>query len=104
MIDGCSVTDVPSLLMSPTNPNGWKLEDLLATIIAEVGHKSFKIKDDTRPVARQVLRNNQQIIGLLHQAEALQRDSYDKLDAMSKNEGPLGTPRIGEGSTQHHPV
>lgn len=85
-----TVEDVPSVLMSQTSPDGWKLEDLLATLIVEVVQKCLKIKDDTRPVARQVFRNNQQIIGLLCQAEALQRDSYDKLNAISPNQGPLG--------------
>lgn len=87
------------ILMGPDNPHGWKLEDLLSAIAAEVAVKCTKIKDDARPVARQVLRNNQQIIGLLGQAEALQRDSYDKLDAFKPNDGPEGTPRIGVGST-----
>lgn len=89
-----------TILMGPTNPTGHKLEDLLDKLAAEVMAKSEKIANDARPVARQVLRNNQQIIGLLTQAAALQRDSYDKLDAMAPNEGPTGTPRIGVGSGQ----
>lgn len=86
------------VLMSPVNPDGWKLEDLLHQIYGEVKAKCRKIENDPRPVARQVLRNNQQIMGLLQQAAALQEDSYDKLDAIGPNQGPLGTPRIGEGS------
>lgn len=86
------------VLMSPENPDGWKLEELLSQLQGEILTKCEKIAFDTRPVARQVLRNNQQIFGLLFQAEALQRDSYDKLDAMAPNEGPLGKPRIGTGS------
>jgi hypothetical protein len=86
------------VLMGPTNPTGWKLEDLLWQIREEVGAKSNKLLCDARPTARAVLRNNQQVMGLLQQAEALQRDSYDRLDAMAPNEGPLGKPRIGEGS------
>jgi len=88
-----------NVLMGPGNPSGWKLEDLLATLQREVREKSAKIADDARPVARAVLRNNQQIIGLLAQAEALQRSSYDMLDALAPNQGPLGTPRIGAGSS-----
>jgi hypothetical protein len=84
--------------MGPQNPDGWKLEDLLAVLRAEIQDKSLKIVADGRPVARAVLRNNQQIAGLLMQAEAIQRDSYDRLDAMGPNEGPLGRPRIGGGS------
>ncbi len=90
---------MPNLvLMSPENPDGWKLEDLFSQLQAEIVIKSAKIVDDARPVARLVLRNNQQIIGLLAQAEALQRGSYDALDAMAPDEGPLGKPRIGTGS------
>lgn len=87
----------PAVLMSPANPTGWKLEDLLAALQGEVRCKCAKIDQDARPPARQVLRNNQQIIGLLAQAEALQRSSHDVLDAMGPNEGPLGKPRIGAG-------
>lgn len=87
-----------SVLMSPQNPTGWKLEDLLEAIREEVKGKCSKIEGDARPVARAVLRNNQQILGLLRQAEALQRDSYDRLSTMAPNQGPLGTPRIGVGS------
>jgi len=86
------------VLMSPQNPEGWKLEDLFSQLQAEIEIKSEKITNDASPVARLVLRNNQQIIGLLAQAEALQRSSYDALDAMAPNEGPLGRPRIGVGS------
>lgn len=86
------------VLMSPQNPTGWKLEDLLEALRREVKAKCAKIADDSRPVARAVLRNNEQILGLLRQAEALQRDSYDRLNTMAPDEGPLGTPRIGTGS------
>lgn len=87
------------VLMSPSNPEGWKLEELCAQMALEVETlKSPKIATDPRWQAKRVLRNNQQIVGLLKQAEALQRDSYDVLDAMKANEGPLGTPRIGAGS------
>lgn len=83
-----------NVLMGPDHPEGWKLEELLDQLQGEIESKSHKINLDDRPQARQVLRNNQQIIGLLAQAEALQRSSYDILDAMAPNEGPLGNPRI----------
>jgi len=86
------------ILMSPQNPDGWKLEELLHAVRHEVHDKADKIAGDPRSVARHVLRNNQQIMGLLQQAEALQRDSYDVLNAMAPDQGPLGTPRIGVGS------
>lgn len=89
---------LPNVLMGPDNPTGWKLEELLAQIGQEVDRKSAKIQNDDRPVARQVLRNNEQIIGLLMQAEAIQRSSYDLLNATAPDQGPLGKPRIGVGS------
>lgn len=88
------------ILMGRDNPHGWKLEDLLQVIGAEVVVKCQYIKDDARPVARAVLRNNQQIVGLLAQAEALQRASQDALDFLGPNQGPEGKPRIGVGSDQ----
>lgn len=97
-----SVTPPPKVkgpvLMAPDNAEGWKLEDLLARLQAEIAGKCAKIAGDGRPAARHVLRNNQQIIGLLAQAEALQRDSYDVLAAVGPDQGPLGKPRIGTGS------
>lgn len=97
--------DQGPVLMSPANPNGWKLEELAAQLRDEVKGKCLKILEDDRPVARSVLHNNQLILGKLRQIEELlggieaaQRDSYAQLDAMAPNEGPLGTPRIGEGS------
>ena len=84
------------VLMGTENPDGWKLEELLVKLQFEVGNKSAKIEKDTRLEAKTVLHHNMQIIGLLQQAEALQRQSYAILDAMAPNEGPLGTPRIGE--------
>jgi hypothetical protein len=61
-------------------------------------HKSNKIENDPRIEAQTVLNNNRQIMGLLQQAEGLQRQSYAILDRMAPNEGPLGKPRIGVGS------
>jgi len=83
------------VLMGRDNPEGYKLEELLSMLQEEVQVKCGYICDDPRLEAKQVLRNNQQIIGLLAQAEALQRMSYDVLDSMSKNEGALGSYRIG---------
>lgn len=83
------------VLMSPTNPEGWKLEELLEHLQGEVRRKSDKIAHDTRLIAKTVLNNNAQIIALLAQAEAIQRQSYALLDDMAPNEGPLGKPRIG---------
>ena len=85
-----------AILMGRDNPLGYKLEDLLHELSVEIDVKCKYIADDPRIEAKTVLRNNQIIIGLLKQAEALQRHSYDVLDNIGKNEGPLGKYRIGE--------
>ena len=84
------------VLMGRNNPNGWKLEELLNKLAIEVKTKCGYIEADSSIEARTVLRNNQQIIGLLQQAEALQRMSYDVLDNKAPNEGVNGKYRIGE--------
>lgn len=84
-----------TVLMSSENHNGWKLEDLLAQVKQEVSEKINKIIHDPSPQAQLVVRNNLAIVEHLGAAEALQRSSYIVLDAMKANEGPAGTPRIG---------
>lgn len=84
-----------TILMGRDNPNGYKLEELLHKLQQEINKKIEYIKDDDRLVAKQVMCHNRQIVGLLAQAEALQRLSYDILDNMAPNEGPLGNYRIG---------
>ena len=71
------------------------MEELLALLQGEVAGKSRKIERDPRIQSKTVQNNNAQIIGLLKQAEAIQRQSYAILDEMGPNEGPLGQPRIG---------
>jgi len=86
------------VLMSPQNPDGWELEKLLVKLQDEVRVKCLKIREDPRLIAKTVLNNNIQILGLLQQAQGIQQQSYALLDDMAPNEGPLGVPRIGEGS------
>jgi len=83
------------ILRGSENPTGWKLEELLSVLHDEVRDKCLKIECDLSLEAQTVLHNNMQIMGLLLQAEALQRQSYAILDAKAPNQGPLGTPRIG---------
>lgn len=86
------------VLMSPDNPTGWKLEDLLAAIRRELEVKCAKIAGDDRAVARHVLANNRSIMEKLRLAEALQRESVAALAAFAPDQGPTGTPRIGVGA------
>lgn len=84
------------LLMGSNNHNGWKLEELLCQVKLEVSEKINKVINDPSPQAQLVVRNNLAIIEHLGAAEALQRSSFVVLDAIRANEGPAGTPRIGE--------
>lgn len=88
--------DKGPILMSAENPTGLKLEDCLAMLRYEISIKTAKIINDTSPQAQLVVRNNQTIIGLIGQAEGLQCASMHVLDSMKLNEGPTGTPRIGD--------
>jgi hypothetical protein len=90
------------VLMGPDNADGWTLEGLLTQLVIELGNKTRKIEPGLSPgregVARVVRQNNRQIVGLLSQARALQQGCIELLDSVAENQGPTGTPRIGEGS------
>ena len=86
------------VLMSPQNPTGWKLEELLAAIRDDIEVKCSKIAWDTSPTAGRVLANNRFIMSVLGEAERAQRDSIAALAALAPDQGPTGTPRIGVGS------
>jgi len=83
------------ILMSPENPDGWKLEELLRSLQNEVYEKSAKIAGDESLLSKTVQNHNLQIIGLLAQAEGIQRQSFALLDDKGPNQGPTGVPRIG---------
>lgn len=83
------------ILMSKENPNGWKLEELLAQVRKELLVKTEKITGDESAVSMKVQCNNLSIMRQLFNAEALQRDSIAALDAKAPDEGPNGQPRIG---------
>ncbi|MBI1186647.1 MAG: histidine kinase [Alphaproteobacteria bacterium] len=85
---------MPRFLISDDNPAGYKLEDILAVIRADVITKSAKIANDERPEAQHVLANNVRVLQLLTEAIDLARDSTRTLDRAF---GPAhGAPRIGE--------
>lgn len=88
----------PLVLMSPENPEGWKLEELFDQLCVEILAKCAKIQGDKRMEARAVLQNNYAIIGGLREAARRQRDSMEVLATIGPNQGPTGTPRIGVGS------
>lgn len=86
------------ILMSSENPGGAKLEEHLRALIGEMEAKCGKIAADPRNVAKDVHRNNRDIIGRLRECVALQEHSQRILAAMAPDQGPTGTPRIGKGS------
>lgn len=87
-----------SILMSPENPTGWKLEELLRAVATEVDGKTLKIARDSRPEARAVRQNNGQIAYLLRMAADYQDRSMETLATLGPNAGPTGVPRVGPGS------
>lgn len=86
------------ILMGSENPSGWKLEELLEKLVKEVEHKTSKIDKDPSPEAQAVVENNYEIISYLTSAIIFQQSSMKILDAKSPNQGPNGTPRIGNSN------
>lgn len=81
-------------LISDDNPEGHRLEDILAMVRKDMILRATKIVDDHRPEARQVLENNLKILQLLTDSINIAEDSTRLLD---KHLGPSqpGQPRIG---------
>ncbi len=82
-------------LVSDTNPDGSRLEDILRVIRNDILIRCTKISDDTRPEAQDVLNNNVKILDLISQSIVLAESSTRMLD---KSFGPgdkNGPPRIG---------
>ncbi|MGL1310971.1 hypothetical protein ACSTKO_23215 [Vibrio parahaemolyticus] len=85
----------PAVLMSRENPNGWKLESLTEKLREEINSKSLNIASDPSVEAQLVTNNNFQIIGLLMQIEALQRESMVIMSQLGPDQGPTGRARLG---------
>ncbi len=83
------------LLLSPDNPKGWNLEDIIDEIQNEIVLRSARIVDDGRPEARAVLTNNIEIMKLLTVCSEKAHDSTRVLLALGPSQGPKGIPRIG---------
>jgi hypothetical protein len=86
------------ILMSKENPNGWKLEELLAQIRKELLVKTEKITGDESTVSMKVQCNNLSIMRHLFNAEALQRESIAVLATKAPDQGPTGLARIGDAA------
>ncbi len=84
------------LLLSPDNPNGWKLEDIIDEIQNDIVRRSAQIVDDGRPEASAVLANNIKILNLLTVCSKKAHDSTRVLSTLGPSQGPQGIPRIGK--------
>lgn len=84
------------ILMSSSNPDGWKLDELVSVLQAEIEAAGKKIENDTSVEAAYVRHNNARILGLLDTVNTLWRASHIVLDAKAPDQGPLGQPRIGQ--------
>ena len=85
-------------LVSDTNPEGMKLEDILRAIRKDILIRCGKIVDDHRLEAEHVMANNMKILNLLTEAIEIAEESTQSLD---KAFGPSaaasgGPPRIGK--------
>jgi hypothetical protein len=76
--------------MSTNNPQGWKLEDLLVQLIAELNEKNQKAREEGPSEAfDMVVRNNSLIIEGLSLIVGLQHQTMRKLrTAHGPNRGP----------------
>lgn len=86
------------VLMTGSNPDGWKLEELVVVLAAEIEAKSKRLEGDDSLVAQDVLRNNRDILGRLQDIEVLQRASLRRLATIAPDPGPTGKPRVGQGA------
>jgi len=82
-------------LANEQKPSGYKLEDILGIIRADIIKRATKIVDDHRPEARLVMDNNIRILSLLSEAITLAEESTRTLE---RSFGPslVGKPRIGK--------
>lgn len=83
-----------TFLVTPDNPKGWTLEDILTEIQNDIIRRTQNIVDDARPEARAVLSNNVEILG--HLAQCIEK-AQDSTKLLNRAFGPHkeGVPRIG---------
>jgi len=83
-------------LITPENPSGWKLEDILTEIQKDIIRRCSKILDDPSPVAEPVRFNNIEIMNHLTECIRLAEDSSRLLNSLGPSQsGKGGPPRIG---------
>lgn len=84
-------------LATEEKPDGWRLEDLLSEVRADVVRRSEKIVDDKRPEARTVLYNNIEILSWLSKCIQKAEESTKVLKSFGPSHAKEGgPPRIGK--------
>lgn len=79
--------------MTPENPSGWKLEDILGEIQKDIIRRCSKVLDDPSPVAAPVRYNNVKILGHLTECIKLAEDSSRLINS-------LGPSQVANGGGQ----
>jgi len=83
-------------LVTPENPTGWRLEDILSEIQKDIIRRCSRILDDPSPVAAPVRYNNIKILGLLTECIKTAEDSTRLLNSIGPSQADKGgPPRIG---------
>jgi len=83
-------------LVSETTPDGYKLEDILLTIRADIVKRCEKVVDDHRPEALHVMANNMKILNMVTECIELAMDSTAVLNRAFGPSVKGGPPRIGK--------
>ena len=83
-------------LVTPENPKGWRLEDILSEIQKDIFRRCTKILDDPNPVAVHVRYNNIKILDMLTECIHLAEGSTRRLNTIGPSQSAKGgPPRIG---------
>ncbi len=85
-------------LVSEENQSGYRLEDILLAIRADILKRCDKVVDDHRAEALHVMANNMKILGMVTECIHLAMDSTTVLTKAfgPSRSGQGGQPRIGK--------
>ena len=85
-------------LVSDENTTGYKLEDILLAIRADILKRCDKVVDDHRPEALHVMANNMKMLSMMTDCIHLAMDSTNVLTKAfgPSRSGQGGAPRIGK--------
>jgi hypothetical protein len=81
-------------LATDDKPEGFMLEHILTAIRQDIIKRADKISEDNKPEAKQVLKNNIRILGMITDCIELAENSTQVLDKSFGRSNP-NKPRIG---------